>query len=129
MKKEVLTDEAPKPIGPYSQAIRSGSFLFLSGIIPIDPATGEIIRGDIKRAVEQVFKNASSILKAAGASLDDVVKVSVFMKDLTLFNEVNDVYSKWFRKPYPARTTVQVTALPRDVDVEMDFIAEISNPD
>jgi len=124
MKKEVLTNESPKPIGPYSQAIRSGSLVFLSGIIPVDPATGEIVRGDIKRATEQVFKNASSVLKAAGVSLEDVVKVTVFMKDLTLFNEMNDVYSKWFKKPYPARTTVQVSALPRDVDLEMDFIAE-----
>ncbi len=119
-----MTNESPKPIGPYSQAIRSGSLVFLSGIIPVDPATGEIVRGDIKRATEQVFKNASSVLKAAGVSLEDVVKVTVFMKDLTLFNEMNDVYSKWFKKPYPARTTVQVSALPRDVDLEMDFIAE-----
>ncbi|MCX8183183.1 MAG: RidA family protein [Crenarchaeota archaeon] len=125
MKQEVLAEDSPKPIGPYSQAIRSGSLVFLSGIIPVDPATGEIIRGDIRRAAEQVFKNASSILKAAGVSLEDVVKVTVFMKDLTFFNEMNDVYSKWFKKPYPARTTVQVAALPKDVDLEMDFIAEI----
>lgn len=124
MKKEVFTNEAPKPIGPYSQAIRSGNLVFLSGIIPVDPATGEIVRCDMKRAAEQVFKNASSVLKAAGASLENVVKVTVFMKDLKLFNEMNDVYSKWFKKPYPARTTVQVSALPRDVDLEMDFIAE-----
>lgn len=125
MKQEVLAEDSPKPMGPYSQAIRSGSLVFLSGIIPVDPATGEIIRGDIRRAAEQVFRNASSILKAAGVSLEDVVKVTVFMKDLTFFNEMNDVYSKWFKKPYPARTTVQVAALPRDADLEMDFIAEI----
>ncbi|MBO3798671.1 MAG: RidA family protein [Thermoproteota archaeon] len=124
MKQEVFAEDAPKPIGPYSQAIRSGNLVFISGIIPLDPATGEIIRGDIRRATEQVFKNASSILKAAGVSLENVVKVTVFMKDLTFFSEMNDVYSKWFKKPYPARTTVQVAALPRDVDLEMDFIAE-----
>ncbi|NHV98919.1 MAG: RidA family protein [Thaumarchaeota archaeon] len=124
MKQEVSTDDSPKPIGPYSQAVRSGNLVFLSGIIPVDPATGEIIRGDVKKATEQVFKNASSILKAAGASLDDVVKVTVFMKDLAFFNEMNEVYSKWFKKPYPARTTVQVAALPRGADLEMDFIAE-----
>ncbi len=125
MKQEVLAEDSPKPMGPYSQAIRSGSLVFVSGIIPVEPATGEIIRGDIRRAAEQVFRNASSILKAAGVSLEDVVKVTVFMKDLTFFNEMNDVYSKWFKKPYPARTTVQVAALPRDADLEMDFIAEI----
>jgi 2-iminobutanoate/2-iminopropanoate deaminase len=124
MKQEVSTDDSPKPIGPYSQAVRSGNLVFLSGIIPVDPATGEIIRGDVKKATEQVFKNASSILKAAGATLDDVVKVTVFMKDLAFFNEMNEVYSKWFKKPYPARTTVQVAALPRGADLEMDFIAE-----
>lgn len=124
MRREILTDEAPKPIGPYSQAIESGSLIFLSGIIPVDPSTGEVIRGDIRRATEQVLKNASSILEASGASLEKVVKVSVFMKDLRFFNEMNDAYSKWFKKPYPARTTVQVSALPRDVDLEMDFIAE-----
>lgn len=123
MKREILTGDAPKPIGPYSQAIVSGNLIFLSGIIPIDPSTGEVIKGDIGRATEQVLKNASSILRASGYSLENVVKVSVFLKDLGLFNEMNNVYSKWFKKPYPARTTVQVAALPRDVDVEMDFIA------
>jgi 2-iminobutanoate/2-iminopropanoate deaminase len=124
MKREILTDDAPKPIGPYSQAIKSGSLIFLSGIIPVDPGSGEVVGGDIRRATEQVLRNASSILRAAGASLENVAKVSVFMKDLRLFNEMNDVYSKWFKKPYPARTTVQVSALPRDVEIEMDFIAE-----
>jgi len=127
MKREILTNDAPKPIGPYSQAVESRSLIFLSGIIPVDPGTGEVIRRDIRRATEQILRNASSILKASGASLENVVKVSVFMKDLTLFNEMNDVYSKWFKKPYPARTTVQVSALPRDVDIEMDFIAETSD--
>jgi len=124
MKKEILTNDAPKPIGPYSQAVQSGKLIFLSGIIPADPNTGNIIRGDIKKATEQVLKNASSILKASGSSLENVVKVSVFMKDLKLFGEMNEVYSNWFKKPYPARTTVQAAALPRDVDIEMDFIAE-----
>ncbi len=119
-----MTNDAPKPIGPYSQAVQSGKLIFLSGIIPADPNTGNIIRGDIKKATEQVLKNASSILKASGSSLENVVKVSVFMKDLKLFGEMNEVYSNWFKKPYPARTTVQAAALPRDVDIEMDFIAE-----
>lgn len=125
MKEEILTSDAPKPIGPYSQAIRVGNLIFLSGIIPIEPRTGNIIRGNIKQATEQVFKNAASILKAAGSSLENVVKVSVFLRDLRLFDEMNEVYSNWFKKPYPARTTVQVAALPKEVDIEMDFIAEI----
>jgi 2-iminobutanoate/2-iminopropanoate deaminase len=125
MKEEILTSGAPKPIGPYSQAIRVGNLIFLSGIIPIEPRTGNIIRGDINQATEQVFKNAASILKAAGSSLENVVKVSVFLRDLRLFDEMNEVYSNWFKKPYPARTTVQVAALPKEVDIEMDFIAEV----
>ncbi|MGQ9596124.1 MAG: RidA family protein [Thermoproteota archaeon] len=123
MKKEILTHDAPKPIGPYSQAIQVGNLIFLSGIIPIDSSTGEIIRGDMKKATEQVLKNASSILKAAGSSLEKVVKVSVFLRDLRFFDEMNAIYSDWFKKPYPVRTTVQAT-LPKEVDIEMDFIAE-----
>ncbi|MBO3757523.1 MAG: RidA family protein [Thermoproteota archaeon] len=125
MKEEIITKEAPEPIGPYSQAIRVENLIFLSGIIPVNPKTGEVINGDIKQATEQIFKNASAILKAAGASLENVVKVTVFLKDLKNFEEMNKVYSNWFKKPYPARTTVQVAALPKEVDVEMDFIAEI----
>lgn len=125
MKEEILTKEAPEPIGPYSQAIRTRNLIFLSGVIPIDPETGKVIKGDITHATEQVFKNASAILKTAGASLENVVKVTVFLKDLKNFEEMNEVYSKWFKRPYPARTTVQVAALPKEVDIEVDFIAEI----
>ncbi|MGB9806066.1 MAG: RidA family protein [Thermoproteota archaeon] len=125
MKEEILTKEAPEPIGPYSQAIRTGNLIFLSGVIPVDPETGKVIKGDIRQATEQVFKNASAILKAAGASLENVVKVTVFLRDLRNFDEMNKVYSNWFKKPYPARTTVQVAALPKEVDIEIDFIAEI----
>lgn len=125
MKEEILAKEAPKPIGPYSQAIRTGNLIFLSGIIPVEPESGKVIKGDIKQATEQVLKNASAILRTVGASLENVVKVTVFLRDLKNFDEMNEVYSNWFKKPYPARTTVQVVALPKEVDVEMDFIAEI----
>lgn len=125
MKEEIFSEKAPKPIGPYSQAIKVGKLLFVSGIIPIVPETGEIIRGDVAKATEQIFRNVSNILEKAGSSLENVVKVTVFLKDIKTFDKMNEVYSKWFKKPYPARTTVQVSALPKDVDLEIDFIAEI----
>ena len=122
MKEEILTEKAPKPIGPYSQAIKSNGFIFLSGIIPIR-TTGEMTKGDIAEQFQTIMGNAKSILEAAGSSLEKVVKVTVYMKDLRDFEAMNKVYASTFSKPFPARTTVQVAALPRGVDIEVDFIA------
>lgn len=123
MKEEILTLNAPAPIGPYSQAIKVGNFLFLSGQIPLIPETGQVEKGDIKSQMERIMKNISAILESANMRIDDVVKVTIFLKDLSNFSEVNEVYEKYFKKPYPARTTVEVKALPKDVGVEIDVIA------
>ncbi|RLE77522.1 MAG: deaminase [Thermoprotei archaeon] len=123
MAKEVIfTDRAPKPIGPYSQAVRAGPFLFGSGQIPIDPATGRVVEGGIKEQTERVMENIRAVLEAAGYSMDDIVKVTVFLRDLAHFKEFNEVYGKYFKEP-PARTTVQVANLPKGVLLEVDFIA------
>ena len=121
-RKVVYTDKAPKPIGPYSQAIRVGPLLFGSGQIPIDPESGEIVKGDIEVQTERVMKNIAAILEAEGYTMDDVVKVTVFLRNLGDFPRFNEVYGKYFKTP-PARTTVQVADLPKGVLLEVDFIA------
>jgi 2-iminobutanoate/2-iminopropanoate deaminase len=123
-RKAVLTDKAPKPIGPYSQAVRYGNLVYSSGQIPIDPATGELVAGDIVKETEQVFANVAAVLAAAGTSLDRTVKTTVFLTDMSLFGKVNEVYARHFREPFPARSTVQVAALPKGVSVEIEVIAE-----
>lgn len=123
MKEEILTLKAPAPIGPYSQAIKVGNFLFLSGQIPLIPETGQVEKGDIKVQTERIIKNIFSVLESANMGLDDVVKVTIFLKDLASFSQVNEVYEKYFKKPYPARTTVEVKGLPKDVGIEVDVIA------
>lgn len=124
MRKEViLTDRAPRPIGPYSQAIKVGPWIFVSGQIPIDPATGEVVKGGIREQTRRVLENVKAILEAAGASLSDVVKVTVFLKDLKLFREFNEVYAEYFKESPPARTTVEVSNLPKGVLLEIDVIA------
>jgi 2-iminobutanoate/2-iminopropanoate deaminase len=120
----VLTDKAPKPIGPYSQAVKVGSFVFSSGQIPIDPATGALVTGGIERETEQVFANLDAVLAAAGTSLERAVKTTVFLTDMGLFSRVNEVYARHFKEPFPARSTVQVAALPKGVAVEIEVIAE-----
>ncbi len=122
-KKVVYTEKAPKPIGPYSQAIIVGDFIFTSGQIPIDPKTNQIVQGDIKEQTRQVLENLKAVLEEAGATLDDVVKVTIYMKDLGEFTQMNDVYSQYFKNSPPARTTVEVSRLPRDVKIEIDLIA------
>jgi len=125
MKREaVVTDRAPKPIGPYSQAIRHGNLVFTSGQIPVDPATGRLVSGDIAQEAEQVFRNLAQVLEAAGTSLDRAVKLTVFLTDLRDFGRVNEVYARQFAKPFPARSTVQVAALPAGARVEIEAIAE-----
>lgn len=123
MTKEIIfTEKAPKPIGPYSQAIKVGPFLFGSGQIPIDPLTGQVTNGGIKEQTKRVMENIKALIEAAGYSMENIVKVTVFIKDLKYFNEFNEVYAKYFKEP-PARTTVQVAELPRRVLLEIDFIA------
>jgi 2-iminobutanoate/2-iminopropanoate deaminase len=122
-KKHVLTAQAPKPIGPYSQAVIAGGLLFVSGQIPLDPATGELVEGDIEVQTEQVLKNLLAILKEAKAGPEHVVKATVFLRDMKDFPRMNEVYARYFGKEPPARSTVQAAALPRGVAVEIDVIA------
>ena len=124
MKKAVVqSDKAPKAIGPYSQAIRAGNFLFLSGQIPLNPKTGELIRGDIRQQTQQVLENIKGILESQELGMEDVVKVNIFLKNIGDFNQVNEVYGTYFPSSPPARSTVAVAGLPRDVEIEIEAIA------
>jgi 2-iminobutanoate/2-iminopropanoate deaminase len=125
LKKIIHTEKAPKAVGPYSQAVKitPREMLFCSGQIPIDPATAKIIRGAAAEQALQVMKNVKAVLDAAGFSLEDVVKTTIYLIDLRAFDEVNKVYESFFSGNYPARATVQVAALPKGVDVEIDAIA------
>ena len=123
MREAVATASAPEAIGPYSQAIRAGSLLFVSGQVPIDPATGQIVEGDIAAQTHRVFRNISEILKAGGASLDHVVRTTVFLADMNDFAAMNEVYATYFPKDPPARATVEVRALPRGAAVEIELTA------
>lgn len=116
------TDRAPAAIGPYSQAVRAGQTVFLSGQIPLDPATGELVTGDIAAEARRVFANLRAVCEVAGGSLDDVVRVGIFLTDLSDFAAVNAVMAEHFQAPYPARATVQVSALPRGARVEVDAV-------
>ena len=124
-RKAILTDKAPKPIGPYSQAVQYGNLVFTSGQIPIDPVTGNLVVGDIVKETEQVFVNLAAVLAAAGTSLERAVKTTVFLTDMGLFTKVNEVYARYFHEPFPARSTVQVAALPKGVLVEIEVVAEV----
>jgi len=121
--KVVATESAPKAIGPYSQAIVTNGMVFVSGQIPINPANGNLVEGPIAEQTRQVMSNLSAILEAAGAGLDKVVKTTVYLKDMGDFQEMNEVYGSHFPDHKPARATVQVAKLPRDVGVEIDCIA------
>jgi 2-iminobutanoate/2-iminopropanoate deaminase len=123
VRQAVSTPSAPKAIGPYSQAIRAGSLLFVSGQVPIDPATGQIIDGDIAAQTHRVFQNIGEILRAGGSSFDHVVRTTVFLADMDDFAAMNEAYGTYFKAPAPARATVQVSRLPRDARVEIDVIA------
>ena len=124
MKKKVIqTHEAPAAIGPYSQAIEAGNFIFLSGQIPIDPKTGELKEGDIRQQTRQVLENIKGLLGSQGLGMGDVVKVTIFLKDMGSFNQVNEVYATYFSSSPPARSTVEVAKLPRNVGIEMEAIA------
>jgi len=119
----IATDAAPKAIGPYSQAIRSAGLLFLAGQIPLDPATMQIVEGDIARQTERVLENVKAILTAAGSSLDRVVKTTVFLKDMNEFATMNEVYGRYFPQNPPARSTVEAARLPRDAKIEIEVVA------
>jgi 2-iminobutanoate/2-iminopropanoate deaminase len=122
-KTAVSSPDAPKAIGPYSQAVRAGQFLFASGQIPLDPATGAVVEGDISAQTRRVMENLGAVLASAGLSFAHVVRTTVFLADMGEFAAVNEVYGKYFSEPYPARATVQVARLPRDVRVEIDLVA------
>jgi len=125
MKKIITTDRAPKAIGPYSQAVISNGLAFLSGQIPLDPATGAIVEGDISWQTRRVLENLKAVLEAAGSSLEGVVKTTVYLKDMGQFAQMNDVYATYFTANPPARATVEAARLPKDVLVEIDCIAEV----
>jgi len=123
VKEVITTDHGPKAIGPYSQAIRANGFVFISGQIPLDPKTQQLVEGDIARQTERVMENLKGIVEAAGSSLDKAVKTTVFLADMGEFAAMNEVYGRYFPKNAPARATVQVARLPRDVRVEIDLTA------
>jgi len=126
MKKKVMqTEKAPRAIGPYSQAIRAENFLFLSGQIPLDPKTGELVRGDIRQQTQQVLENIKGVLESQKLGMEDVVKVTIFLKNIGDFNQVNEVYGTYFPSFPPARSTIGVAALHRDADIEIETIALI----
>lgn len=125
MKTIISTERAPKAIGPYSQAVVANGWAFLSGQIPLDPATNQIITGDIAAQTERVLENLKSVLEAAGSSLERVVKTTVYLKDMGEFAKMNEVYGRYFGSNAPARATVEAARLPRDVSVEIDCIASV----
>ena len=123
MKQIVSTTDAPQAIGPYSQAVKAGGLVYASGQIPLDPRTGQFVEGGIREQTEQVLRNLSAVLEAAGTGLDRVVKATVFLADMGDFAEMNEVYGRYFTQEPPARSTVQAARLPRDARVEFDVIA------
>jgi 2-iminobutanoate/2-iminopropanoate deaminase len=128
-KEAIATTQAPQAIGPYSQAVRTGPWLFLSGQIGLDPGSGELVAGGVVAEARQVLQNLRAVLTAAGASPDDVLRTTIYLVDLNDFSRVNEVYAGFFRAPYPARATVGVAALPRGARIEIDAIAMIGSGD
>lgn len=122
MREAVESREAPKPIGPYSQGVRAGCLLFVSGQIPLDPSTGSLVQGDFKARARRALENLRAVVEAAGASMDSVVKVTVYLTDIKRFSEFNEVYRDYFREPYPARAVVGVSSLPGGADVEVEAV-------
>jgi 2-iminobutanoate/2-iminopropanoate deaminase len=126
VRERIQTDRAPAAIGPYSQAIRAGGFVFVSGQIPIDPATGEFVAGGIGEQTERVLKNLSAVLEAAGSGLGKIVKTTVFLADMNEFSQMNEVYARFFAEAPPARATVAAAGLPRNARVEIEAVALVS---
>ena len=125
MRTAIHADGAPAAIGPYSQAIRVGQLLFVSGQVPLDPETGALVEGDVTAQTHRVMRNLGNILEAAGTSFDDVVRTTVFLSDLTDFAAMNEIYATYFQPPAPAQSTIQVARLPKDTRVEIDLIASV----
>lgn len=123
MKNVIKTDKAPQAIGPYSQAIEVNGMIYTSGVVPIDPSTGEVVEGDIKVQATRVFDSMKALLEAAGSSCEDVVKTTVFIKDMNDFAALNEIYANYFIGVFPARSCVEVARLPKDVLIEMEAIA------
>lgn len=123
MKTEISTKNAPTAIGPYSQAIEANGMVYTSGMIPIDPQTGELVTGSVEQQAEQVFSNLRALIEASGASMDKVVKTVVFIKNMDDFGAINAIYEKYFTEPYPARSCVEVARLPKDVALEAEAVA------
>jgi len=121
-REPVKTSNAPAALGPYSQAVRSGDNLYLSGQVPLDPATGKLVDGDISAQARRVFDNLRAVLEAAGASFGDVVRVGIYLTDLKNFTAVNAVMAEYCKEPYPARSTIEVSGLPRGAEVEIDAV-------
>ena len=119
----IFTDQAPRPVGPYSQAIKAGDLLFISGQIPIDPKTGKLIEGPFETKVRRVLDNIKAIVEAAGGTLDNIVKVTVYIRDISLFQDFNKIYSEYFRGRPPARVVVEVSNLPLGAEIEVEAIA------
>ena len=126
LREPVKTTDAPAALGPYSQAIKAGGFVYVSGQVPIDPATGEFVAGGIAEQTDRVLKNVAAVLEAAGSSLNQVVKTTVFLADMNEFAAMNDVYAKFFTEAPPARATVQAARLPRNARVEIEAVGLIS---
>lgn len=124
MRQAIQTDQAPKPMGPYSQAIVAGDFIFVAGQGPINPGTGSLELGDVRAETKRVFENLRAILQAAGSSLDHVMSCHVYLRDINDFAAMNEVYQTFFSKPFPARTTIQAGALPGGIAVEIECIAK-----
>ncbi len=124
MEKEIIkTDKAAQPVGPYNQAIKANGILYVSGQIPLDPETGELLKGDVQEQTKMVMKNMGAILEAAGMDFSNVIKCSIFISDMNDFPKINEIYASYFKGEPPARETVQVCALPKFVDVEISCIA------
>ncbi|MDS1030789.1 RidA family protein [Bacillota bacterium LX-D] len=124
MRKIIKTDKAPTAVGPYSQGIDTGVFIYTSGQIPINPSTGEVIHGGIEEQTARALENLKNVLEAAGSSISKVVKTTVFIKDMGSFSVMNEVYEKYFTEPYPARSCVEVARLPKDVLIEIEAVAQ-----
>jgi reactive intermediate/imine deaminase len=125
MRKTIHTDSAPKAIGPYSQAVRTGNTVYFSGQIPLDPSNGELVTGDISFQTRRVFDNLKAVCEAAGGSLANIVRVGIYLTDLGHFTQVNAVMAEYFKEPYPARSTIGVASLPRGAQVEIDAILQL----
>ena len=124
-RQVIQTAAAPQAIGPYSQAVRCGSMVYVSGQIPLDPTTAQVVAGGVSAETHQVMRNLKAVLEAAGSSLEKVVKTTIFLKDMGQFQLVNEIYGSYFKAPYPARATIEVARLPKDVSVEIDCIAQV----